>query len=603
MSLKRSILFYTSSIEKINDIINDFKHYDITVIQIVPQITDILQNPENLTIENYNEITSQHMTHQRHKILGIIIEQTKLLRKNYDFNESSEIFTNLEEVKHYSQIKFITTEFNKIKIDIFETYTDGFIDLSHSNPERKKYGWDDIFIVKKSLQSYLEALDKGQKISSRNINISKLIEKYIYYKSRKDLVYNAQNFIKTIDFSHNLQEYFNNIPDFNTEYMKKMKIINIIRYAYNQGLFFRSGITRRQTNYWCPGLNAGIPFIGKPKDSKHELTFQFHDISHFNIPDLIPDFSDKIPEPIQKLIYVSYRLVSEAITLVLGDMIFVNSLFESGINYETVSQRKIYQIFQQIMKNNSVNDSFELEKLIYKILHGSLRYCFYKDISEWKILMGNTDESSEILETFQNKYDSYFMEDFKWTIQNYKYMYSNYIPMKKWWKNVKDFRKIGKNLELDSVSEFITQNNIDITSSKEQIIEKIFDSIYNKYIKRIFTSDIQDFNYESNITNAFIRYIMGQSCLFFTYGSDFYISDKYFNMISNFIKGDINIQTINNCRNFYATYLTTLAEHQYISLDDMNTYEQVYPLFNPSYIDYDNFKTNTTLDIYVQTIL
>lgn len=366
----------------------------------------------------------------------------------------------------------------------------------------------------------------------------------------------------------------------------------------------RSAITRRQSNYWCPGLNAGIPFIAKKKDSMHELTFQFHDISHFNIPDLVPDFTSIYEESLQRHVYIIYRLLSETITLVLADMIFVNSLFESGNDYKTVNQRKIYPILQKIIFHNP--DEFthieKMERIIKKILYGSFRYCCYKDTSIWKELMNNDIEP---LEQFSDKYDTYFMEDFKWTKENYDDMCKDKKCISDWWVNVKHFRNYGDNIELESISEFIKNNNLDInihiTENKNKINDLIFESVYNKYIKRIFNGHINEFNIESNLKNAFIRYMIGQTRIFFSF-PNFKYSQEYFSKFDYSLK-NISINTIDITRKFYNSFVKKLYDYRMISLDDVVTYEQVYPLFNPHYIDYDNLKKECILDIYVKEIL
>lgn len=184
----------------------------------------------------------------------------------------------------------------------------------------------------------------------------------------------------------------------------------------NQGAWFRASETRVQGLYWCPGLNAGIPLIPKPKDPSHEKTFENHDFTHFNMPDLVFDGKDS---KLHKLVYIAYRLMSECITLVMADMIFVNGMVKKGFTYSTVNQRKIYPLFQEMEKKNP-NFEDNLEPFIHEILKGSFEYCFYGDTSRW-ISMMETDVSSQ----FTDKYDAYFLEDFRWTLHNYKDMASN----------------------------------------------------------------------------------------------------------------------------------------------------------------------------------
>ena len=75
-------------------------------------------------------------------------------------------------------------------------------------------------------------------------------------------------------------------------------------------------------NYWCPGMNAGIPFVRK-RDPVHEITFTAHDFGHFLIPDLV--FTGELSANVRKT-YILYRMMSEATTLVFADMLFVETL-------------------------------------------------------------------------------------------------------------------------------------------------------------------------------------------------------------------------------------------------------------------------------------
>jgi inosine/xanthosine triphosphate pyrophosphatase family protein len=652
MTLKRFIYIYTKSIEKVKEIQDDFICYNIIIKQINPN--DI---PLNINIDENikNNKTINNITYlykylkkpeyiddngDKIKILGLIIEKTILLDSN--MNEIVDInklkYNNLLQVKHNSKCYFYTTYKNylniknnnnykiyniidvdnleniKIKEELYETVTDGLIDITKLQIDIKKFGWDDIFVVSESMKSYLELLNDGQKVSSRNINISNLIENHIYYKKKRDLTYNPQNLNTVIDFKHNLFNYFNSIPEFNNNVMKTIGINNLIINSYNQGLFIKSSETRRQSIYWCPGLNAGMPLISKPKDRIHELTFQFHDISHFNIPDLIPDFNIKYNN-IQRHVYITYRLISECITLVLADMIFVYSLLESGYEYKTINNRKIYPIFKSIIENPDNDFENNKEYIIKKVLLGSFEYCFYKNTNIWKKLMKTEDH--EVLNNFSDKYDTYFIEDFKWTSMNYDDILKNKDNITSWWNNIKNIRNYGKNLELYSVSEFIELNNINVNDNeklltfdeKKNINTQIFNSVYNMYIHRIFNVSNNNYNFKSNLQNAFIRYAIGQSRIYFKY-IKYKNTISHFNTFINAIKLiNFNLdesyiyKQIDNIINFYKLYLNKLYKSRFINQDDINTYSVIYPLFNPHYINYDIKNNDISLEEFVKFII
>ncbi len=53
----------------------------------------------------------------------------------------------------------------------------------------------------------------------------------------------------------------------------------------------------------------------------HELTFMAHDFGHFTIPDLVYVGNDST---LHRRAYIAWRMVSEATTMSLADMLFVD---------------------------------------------------------------------------------------------------------------------------------------------------------------------------------------------------------------------------------------------------------------------------------------
>lgn len=568
--LVREFALLTTCDYKVKELESSLSLYGINVIKLDP----------NLDFAKYLKSSTS-----RHKIMGVLREQTYLYHHN---TKEMANLSHLELVDHYSCMTLYGLNSDKK----YEETTFGFIDLNRKVND-SKYDWDDIFVVRSCNMSYYELSKLKRKISSRDKNISKIIEDHIHYKKNVDLHHNPQNYKQCIDFSQSVYDYVKNIKEFDSEYMKKLKLDNILTIAINQGVFFRSATTRREKIYWCPGLNAGIPLTPKPKDPIHELTYQMHDFSHFNIPDLV---FDGVASPLHKKVYITYRLISEAVTLVLADMIFVNSILKSGYDYKTVNQRNIYPIFQEIEKNNKINEPF-----IKKLLKGSFEHCFYGKSEIWASMM----ENKEVLRQFANKYDPYFMEDFKWTLNNYYDMVKNKEVFLSWWKSIESWRKFGHNLELQSVSEFIEENQLNSALENDILYENIFDAVYNKYIKRIFNGEIELYKKEKQLQNSFVRYMMGQSIIFFQY-ENFSQSMIYFKYIESGMCNINNIcdqNIINNIREFYNNYLDTLEDANLITHDDNINFRQVCPIFNPNFVDYDHFNKSTPMDKFVEEIL
>ena len=583
MTLHRVFGIITTSEHKVEELTNSFKLYGIGIVKLSPE---------------YDYITYLKSSTNTFKVLGVLKEQTSLFTHNLKQEAEKR---HLELVDHHSILTVYSwdTENKEVNKKVYQAGTEGYIDLKRRRNNAKKYDWDDIFIVNSCHLSYLELLDLNKKISSRDKNISQLIRDFVHYKQLRDLVYNPQHFDRPIDFRRNVEDYINGVDEFKSQYMNLFLLKNIIIQSINQGAFLKSCATRRQWLYWCPGLNAGIPLTPKPKDPRHELTYQFHDFSHFTIPDLVYDGSDT---NLSKVVYITYRLISEAVTLVLADMIFVNSLVKGGFEYKTVNQRRIYPIFQEIEKKNpGFQSEGSLEPLLYRILEGSFHYCFYGDTSIWKSLMEN-----DVTTQFSEKYDSYFMEDFRWTLHNYENMCKNRSSFTKWWEKIKSWRKFGYNMNLQSISEFIDENSLESysdVSRRDELLKKIFNAVYAKYIKPLFRGEILPF-YEKDkqLQNAFLRYIMGQSVIFFKH--DFFPESQYYflQLEQALSYCPLDTENIAIIRDFYNSYLEKLERTNLITPDDRTNYNELYPIFDPLIVDYDHLSKELPIKEYVENI-
>lgn len=334
MSLTRLIGISTGNQIKVNEIKVDFESYGIQSVQVPYPL-------EPLDKDKF--FGTNILEGKQFKPLGIVREESKLvLTSNLNQTVITEQLTQMLEVTH---ISLLQVYFPDSSSKLYTNKVEGFIDLTRKTNNPEVFDWDDIFVVSGINKTYWELKQLNRKYSARDNCIAQYIADSIHYKKPMDLKHYSQNYSQCIDFSKDPAKFIMSVKQFSNKFASKLKLSNIPINALNNGMFFRSAKNRRQKLYWCPGLNAGIPFVPKPKDPAHELTFMFHDFSHFAIPDLIFDGSDS---PLAQKVYIGYRLMSEAFTLVLGDMLFVHSMIKSGYDYETVNGRKIYPIFTQL---------------------------------------------------------------------------------------------------------------------------------------------------------------------------------------------------------------------------------------------------------------
>jgi len=552
----RQIILLTKNNKKLEAYQRHFSLYGIKVIM------DSIENKERL-IKDKEDNT-----------IAIIWDQSNLF--NRITNQISNKKTDMELVYNRTTLYYYI---DKELQEIHSERINGYIDLSKKENVEERW-WDDIFVLSKLGMTYKELNQKGMKNSGREEVISKFIIDILYYKEKVDLNFNPQKNERTIQFDGNSIDLVNNNKYLNTPSNKVFN--NIFNLSLNNGAFFRSAKNRREKNYWIPGLNAGIPLVPK-RDSIHEITFAVHDLSHFIMPDLICNFMDSKKE---RKIYIVHRMMSEAITMVYADMLFIDGLKKDGIDYD-FTKRNIYPLYEKI-KHHNLKD----------ILYANVIYCLTGSDKEYVKLLNGQD--LDILERFKNKYMPFFVEDYKWTIKNYENMKNNKDTFQEWTKDLSVEMKDNNLMttlnfknELYNVNENYSDNLID------SIFEYVVENIYFKAMK---TESNQ--NREENISNSFKRYMIGQMNIFYKF--DFIsISKTYKNKIKGMLSQDIlNKNEIDSIRKLYEEYLKNILELNLINLDDFNTYKETYPIFDSFFVFYDKNKEYYTSleDIYKITL-
>ena len=550
----------------------------------------------------------------KNKVLFVLREKTRLIDGLTNLPLQTNIYelTNYHPLIHRSDITLYSIRGDEVVDTEYYEKSKGYVDLTKKiyddqREAQKVYNWDDVFTLFNSGMTYLEHKCIGSKVSPRDINISSIIRDIVYYKQLLNLAYFPHEQKKPIDFKYLLKDFVLNIKQFNPDENQKMRsfhLQNLIFNAINQGAFFRAPENRREKLYWCPGLNAGIPYTKKIKDPAHELTYMFHDFSHFNIPDLV---YDGVNTPLHQAVYIGYRLMSEVITLVMSDMVFVDCMIQNGFKYDTVNQRRIYPIFQ----NMNLSGFTSSQEKIRFILIGSFEYCFFGDMSRWESVM----EDKTPIEPFKNKYDAYFIEDARWTSQNYKNMTSRNLEKSfaMWWSFVSQtIKDQTPQLHLQSVSEFMDENDINSQTfdlnkdgSYERLMRVIFTAMTDKYLfKSVFVDgDIPILSDDVIRKRAFIRWAVGQMFVFFKYPNN---EKKYqiMNILMSILsKNDITLEDIIIFQHHYYEYLKILTKNGFISLDEQLTYRYTFPIFDPFIIDYDHVDYDQSVSTYVKSFV
>lgn len=561
---QKKIILLTRNALKLEEYQHFFKNYNVAV----EMLNDFgrFKNSESL-IKNYFYLL------ERDNILSVLFDETIL------FDEQTNKRINRLSEKNDGQLVYAQTTLYYLKGEDVLTFTSqphlGVIDYSARKKEEQVFGWDDIFILRPLGVSYHELKQRGMKNHSREDVLSDFAQSHLYFTKLKEMKFNAFSQKEVVDFSFQIFDFVGTNKWLNTPSVKEAQLDRLFQYALNNGGFFRAAKNRRQKNYWTPGLNAGIPLVAK-KDEIHEITFFVHDMCHFVQPDLI--YSGE-QHPLYDKVYIIHRMLSEAITLVLADMLFVETLEKEGVDYD-FSKRKIYPLYQAIKRKNK---DVKLEKL----LQANIAYCILGHDNLYRDLIHPEDE--KYLLDFQQKYERFFKEDFRWTNKNIQGMKQNATYFRSWYKaNKSAFDQQG----LMSIEVF-TKENLQLTESTNihytELVRLISQQAIQHFLKVMQGENNQ--SHSAKLSNSFKKYLLGQMLLF--YKMDFlnyskFLAQKFFKAI---VHDTFDENKIQKYRQLYTDYLNMLKSYHLIHQDDVETYQEVYPIFDSFYVFYDQKKT------------
>ena len=491
-----------------------------------------------------------------------VSEQTQLLNKD---NKISEL-KDFEEVTHQSEVTLEVFKDGKKTVKKYYGYVEGYVFPNLKSNRTDIFNWDDIFVASATMKSYQEMKDNGLKNSARDLAFVQLIDylpEVFKFDKKINLNFNPMENEDVISFKPFIKDLFDNNQYYAIAY-KNPVFHNIINHVLNDGLFIRSATNRKQKNYWLPGLNAGIPLTPK-KDALHELTFMFHDIMHFIFSDLI--VTDQSEESRQK--YIIARMMSEAFTLVLADMLFISLLKKEGIEYD-YDKRKIYPIFSQ----NEFDINLDNLDKIKDLLWANTAFALLGDEAPFKAMI----KDEQIFNNYKSKYQRFFQEDYRWTAHNYENIKQYSQRDEKWLKHIKSN---CNHLVFDTKESYPDFN---INSSLEDQVKIIFDYFFSKLTNII--KNPSTYNPELAFTNAVRKYVAGQINVFFKF--DALYSPIFLEQISLILKKETLVEKdLNNIRNLYNAYIDKLVKDSFTTSYEGENYKNIYPIFEPFYVFYE----------------
>jgi hypothetical protein len=592
-ALDRAVCFVTSCDQKIPEFKRHLDRYGVVTLQ---------ETDCTLSIE---QIVSKHKS--MYNVISVISETSILVKRDTDVVST---LKNLELVDHLS----ILTVFHviggvpvkdgivvkngivtKTESKTVYTYrTPGYIDRTKDHIQ-SKFGWDNIFHLGKSHMSYLE-LDKFNiKISSRDMTFCKYIKDRLYYKEGINLVHDPQIHKRPVDFNTDgMHKMYVKMVEENP-ILHELGITGVVDHVFKNGIYYTSPLNRRVKLNWQPGVN-GIPYTPKKEDVWHERTYGIHDDGHCAFK---PDLITTIHSRLHYLLYIINRMMSEAMTIIFADMFFAHGIRDK---YTTLSKRQIYPLFRDL---NLPVDSDSLVNSVYKTMEANVFYCLLGDDSYYKKLLEN--KPTHNLEAFKEKYSEFFIQDYRWTKNNYDELTKQSDIQTKWYDSIGELNK-KFDLGLVSTEEFrIKMNLIDSdTDDVTNLIRRIFEYIFEHNVKKFFLKDnITETIRPNNMAKAFVRYMCNQVYIFEKFSfvpSARSYKEAIMTELINIDESTFDMNDANRIRSFYEEFLSECLTMNLITPDDFETFKELYSIIDPFIVDYDT-KFADSLETVAKNIL
>jgi len=487
---------------------------------------------------------------------------------------------------------------------VYSYEMDARIDLSKRDVEKPGvFNWDDVVVDPYSGLSYHEKKQLGFKVSPRDMMLSQYLQDHVHYRTRRVCRYNSLEATRAVEFGDGSQavNFFTRNHYLFAPFPEKHGLCGVFKSVLNSGVFLRAAITRREFIYWLPGLNAGVPLVPKD-DAIHEVTFQAHDLTHFLLPDLL--FTGD-HTPMYRRLYIVYRMLSEAVTLVFADMLFVEGLRRGGLEYDW-AKRKIWPVFRDSGLDPFTTPCPEKVLGVFRtLLEANICYCLLGDDSKYREVLSRNlgkpiHEVPAALQDFKDKYMPFFVEDYRWTSQNYACMAEKSAEMARWWQMAAQIRQLlgqesgGPGARgLQTIAEFAEKIQATESMDGRSLVWAAFEEVFRTRVSPVFLDPEElETDSEKLLFASFGRYMMGQSILLarFSFLPESKACHAEIIRVLQEAKdkgGRLEIDAMQSLRCRFEEHVDLLMRRQLISADDALTFKEVCPLFDPCFASYD----------------
>jgi hypothetical protein len=502
----------------------------------------------------------------------------------------------------------------------FTDVTQGFIDPGLAVPALHRaagvgvFGYDDVFVPLATGVSYHAASQRqagGGKVSSRVTVASELVRRLLHFKALVDLKHAPLSPHASIDFATDVTDFVEAHPLLSRG-LAVPGYGAVLRAVLNGGLFLKAPGNKRERNFWWPGLNAGLPLTPKG-DAVHEATYAAHDFGHFLVPDLLWTGSPLCVSRLGRRVYLVHRMLSEAVTMVLADMLYAEGLRRQGVAYD-YGKRRIWPLLAAAEAHTgrsllgAAGDALDCG-LLHDLIAANAAFALCGDAAPYEALVGAA--GAPALDAYKAKYAPFFVADYAWTAANVAHMAARAASFGAWWADAgAPLRALdaGVAASTPTVDEWVAHlaaaepeacgeaagaDGELPPAQRARLVRACLGLVWARVLAPALRAPPAPARPRAaRLFRAFLRYSMGQHAVFVDHAECRLARPVRSALVGALARaaaagGELTLPEVAALRGLYAAFISALARRELaISGDDEAVFPQVYPLFEPVYVAY-----------------
>jgi hypothetical protein len=282
----------------------------------------------------------------------------------------------------------------------------------------------------------------------------------------------------------------------------------------------------------------------------------------------------------------------------LADSLYASTLAETNPDNVKCLDTRIFPLFKAAVGKASEEGKNTVFATLKNLLWANSAFAIVGDTSEWNTLVSDRP----VLDAFINHFEKFFIGDIMWTDTNFRHMTKNHKLYRTWNEIVTNDRFKKSDLpRIGEVIEDLKKRGVPPTllsgPMNTELVRAIFDYLLDTRMEPIFGENKEEepeLPEQERLSNAFQRYMIGQSYFYARFSPALpelvELGKNLMNHMSELLQESahhfLNEADRNEIQQQFTKDVMYVWSMGLIPTSEADTYLQIHPIFEPSYVDY-----------------